>query len=75
MSAYVMKGSGIPIDIKCLDTTTRVVATTELFFEEPRKVRGCSRNLSMDQGPNLLGIYLQSDSIEAPDNRKSSDPI
>ena len=75
MSAYVMKGSGITIDIKSFYTTARVVATAKLFFEEPRKVRGCSRNLSMDQSINPGAICLQSDSIEAPDSRKSSDPI
>ena len=75
MSAYVLKGSGIPVDIECLHATTRVVATAKLFLEEPRKVRGCSRNLSMDQWSCPQEICLQSDSIEAPDNRKSSDPI
>lgn len=46
MSADIVEGCRISVDVECPHTTSPVLILSYLFLEESRKVRGCSRSLN-----------------------------
>ena len=57
MSAYILESRGIAINVQCSYTSTTIIILSKLFFEKPRKVRGCSRTLSLIYIPKVHRLY------------------